>query len=156
SPALRAAVADDVRRYPTLAEHALGYLSRFDVSRSEAQQLLDVVKKAPLSPDVDVRLARFFADAIFSERMSEDIANIAILRITRESVDHGLGYAKGVWLLALHKHGKRDHRDTIARWATLERLADDSSDYILCTHISVSKSSLVSSSALCVTSERRT
>src|SRR5262249_26323184 len=46
SPVLRASVSQHICDYPTLAEHALAYLGRFDVERPEAQQLLDVVKKA--------------------------------------------------------------------------------------------------------------
>jgi len=124
-PCLRSVVASDVVESPTLADHALSYLARFDVTRAEAETLLRVVKGADVPPDVDIRLARFLCDAVFAEAVSEKIANMAVLRIEREEVDHGLGYAKGLWLLALHKHGKRAHRERLLKWASLEKLVDE-------------------------------
>jgi hypothetical protein len=125
SPFLRTAVVDDIANYPTLTEHALHYLARFNVSRSESERLISVVKHASLTPDVDIHLARFFSDAIFESSVSEDIAHMAVLRITRDSFSHGVGYAKGLWLLALHKHGKHEHRQTILQWASIARLLDE-------------------------------
>jgi hypothetical protein len=127
APALRGSIVPNLRgRFSSiLAGHALDYLAMFDVSRGEATSLLDFVKHNRPSIEPEIKLARFFGDAVFAETVSEEIANMAILRIEAEESDHGVGYAKGLWLLALHKHGRRVHRDRVRDWATLARLVDE-------------------------------
>jgi hypothetical protein len=127
APSLRTAVATHLggESSSALAAHALDYLMVFDVSTSETVELLSTAKRVHMPIESEIRLARFFGDAIFADGVSSDIANMAILRIYSEDAAQGVGYAKALWLLALHKHGKRRHREQIREWATLEKLVDE-------------------------------
>jgi len=84
NPSLRPLVAEHVESRPLLAERALSYLARFDVTADEARVLLGIAKRSDLSADVDIRLARFIGDAVFLDNVSEDIANMSVLRARRK------------------------------------------------------------------------
>jgi hypothetical protein len=125
SHSLRSVVSSHVQDRPALAQRALEYLAHFDVTQTELDNLLEIAKRGKVPADVDIRLARFFGDAIFEGSVSDAIANMAILRIQRDEVNFGSGYCKGLWLLTLHKFGKRRHRQPVLEWASVPKLVDE-------------------------------
>ncbi len=110
---------------PALMDHALDYLQRFLVTTAELEALLKLARRRAIEPEPQILIARFVGDARFEEDVSDTIATAAVKRVTAEDARHGAGYAKGLWLLALHKHGERQHRERIVEWATLPHLEDE-------------------------------
>jgi hypothetical protein len=120
---LRPHVIGDLVRTPEITEHALTYLRRFEVIQQELDGLLQFCRESLLGPEPEIHLARFMCEARFSFDASETVADFAVARIAAPDSRHGAGYAKALWLLVLHKHGKHRHRKQVG--ATLDKLEDE-------------------------------
>lgn len=103
----------------------LRYLLRFEVAQEELDALMEFCRGNLHGPEPEIHVARFMCEARFAFDASETVAAFAVSRIVVEDTRHGAGYAKALWLLALHKHGKRRHRKQITNWASVAQLEDE-------------------------------
>jgi len=115
---------EDLEQHPGVAPQALKYLRNFRVGQQELDALLSLCRRGA-DPELGIHVARFVGDARFESEASDKIANFAVYKVKANDERHGAGYEKGQWLLALHKHGKRRHRDRVLAWASAEKLEDE-------------------------------
>ncbi len=116
-------VLRDLETHPELTGVALEYLSKFQKVDSYLNRILRRWNTARL--EQKIHIARFLCDAAFSLQSSTQIAQFVVKKVQRPDDCPGSGYAKGLLLLALNKHGERKHRDRILSWGTPDTLVDE-------------------------------
>ena len=123
--AMKRRVVADLEKVPQLTPVVTEYMLQLD----NADQYLDGVMKSwnrnEGNPERLIHFARFFCDGAFSPELSKRIADFAVGRVVADDDRPGAGYARGLLLLALHKHGNREHRKKILKWASVDTLKDE-------------------------------
>jgi hypothetical protein len=108
-----------------LTKIAIDYLLRLETADAYRDQVLVLWNRHEENAERLIHVARFACDASFSPKMSKKVANSAVGRILADDDRPGAGYARGLLLLALNKLGKREHREKISEWASVETLKDE-------------------------------
>lgn len=111
SDAMQPMVFQDVLLTPSVARHAMRYLSSFELGEGTVTDLERVARTDNLDMAVAIELARCCADARFPKECSSRLAQMALEQIYRRTIETpGIGYVKGQWLLVLFKHGSFKQR----------------------------------------------
>ncbi len=111
SKVMRRFVFEDVRRSPEVAVKALDYLCSRDLSLDEIDGLEDCASIDNAGLEVQLAVARSFADGRFPAMYAGRIADIAGRHIFGgASEPTGIAYVQSVWLLALFKYGNHRQR----------------------------------------------
>jgi hypothetical protein len=123
--AMKRRVATDLQNVPQITDSIIGYVLQLQT----ADQYLDTVMKL-WNRDIEnteqlIHFARYLCDGSFSPGASKRIADFAVGRIIDDNPRPGAGYARGLLLLVIHKHGQRAHREKILRWASVDSLKDE-------------------------------
>lgn len=119
SETMRRFVVDDVQESPDVAVKALDYLCSLDISVDEAVGLAHCASMSDLELEVQLAVARAFADGRFPAAYAARIADIAGERSgSSRSETPGVGYVQSVWLLALFKYGNFKQRGNGLRRVT--------------------------------------
>ena len=121
---LRVRVLADLEHHPVVAPQALKYLRNFSTTQDELGALFRLCRRGAY-PELGIHIAKFISETRFAFDASETIADFATYKIKANDERHGVGHEKGHWLLALHKHGKRRHREQITKWGSVETLAEE-------------------------------
>jgi hypothetical protein len=124
-PAMKRRVRDDLRRVPVLTKIAIDYLLRLETADACLDQVLELWNRQEESAERLIHVARCLCDASLSPKLSKKIADSAVGRILADDDRPGAGYARGLLLLALNKHGNREHRKKVSQWASVETLKDE-------------------------------
>jgi hypothetical protein len=120
---MRRRVLKDIEAYPQLTGNAFSYLRQFHRLDSYLDGAFRLWDRANVEQKINI--ARFLCDGSFSLRACDRIAGFAVRKVKRIDDRPGSGYAKGLLLLALNKHGARRHRDQILAWASPDTLIDE-------------------------------
>lgn len=121
---LRSHVIGDIEAHPRVQRVAFAYLLNFDLEASELDALLDLYGDRRTSVETQIEVARFLGDARITSG-TDRLVNVAIGEIMAEDIRMGSGYARGLLLLCLNKHGGREHRERVRSFLTLDHLQDD-------------------------------
>jgi hypothetical protein len=122
-PNMRRRVLSDLETHPELTGVALEYLSKFQRVDAYLDRILRRWNGARM--EQKIHIARFLCDGSFSLKSSAQIAQFAVKKVQRPDDCPGSGYAKGLLLLALNKHGERKHRDKLLFNVSPETLVDE-------------------------------
>jgi hypothetical protein len=120
---MRRRVLRDLEMHQELTGVALEYLSKFQRVDAYLDRILRLWNKA--SMEQKIHIAHFLCDGSFSLQSSAQIAQFAVKKVQRPDNCPGSGYAKGLLLLALNKHGQRKHRDKVLSWGSPDTLVDE-------------------------------
>ncbi len=104
--------------------HALRYLRNCML---DATPIAELQRKYETSKYAGTRIeiARTIAEAPFSRSVDyRELAKWAIWQCKQTGTQPGDGYARGMLLLTVFKHGEQVHRDEIREWAAPSKLAD--------------------------------
>src|ERR1700736_3903697 len=118
-------VTADLEKSPQLTRFVIDYVLQLDTADEYLDHVLKLWTRRGDNPERLIHFARYLCDASFSSRVSERISDFAVGRVVGDDDRPGAGYARALLLLALHKHGKREHRQKIMRWASVETLKDE-------------------------------
>jgi hypothetical protein len=118
-------VVRDLHNAPDLTRWIIEYSLHLEKADEFLDEVLKLWNCKEGSTERLIHFARYLCDASFSPRSSERIADFTVGRIVQDDDRPGIGYARGLLLLALHKHGKRRHREMIVKWASVDTLKDE-------------------------------
>jgi hypothetical protein len=97
---------------PSVASAALKYLATFDLTHSEVIDLLEFSTTHNHDMSGAIGAVATVLDARIEPQFSSLVVEAAREVLYRDDVHEGIGYLKGQWLLALHKHGTQaDHQE---------------------------------------------
>lgn len=117
-------VASDLAAVPALGDAIASYLLHLGNCDAFFDAIMDCWARSSVTPEQRIHLARVLCDASFSLKSSARITNFVVEWIRRRDRRAGTGYARGLLLLALNKHGQRADRQKILNWASPEKLTD--------------------------------
>lgn len=116
---------EDLQKAPQLTRIVVDYLSQLDSADEYLDDVLRLWTREEGSTERLIHIARFACDASFSSDASKRIADFAVGRVIGEDDRPGAGYARGLLLLAIHKHGNREQREKVLSWASVANLKDE-------------------------------
>jgi hypothetical protein len=116
---------NDLQRVPQITETIIEYLLQSKNADEYVDAMMNLWNRGEASAERLIHIARFLCDAAFSPQASRRIANFAVGRVIDDDGRPGAGYARGLLLLAIHKHGLHDHRERILGWASVDTLKDE-------------------------------
>jgi hypothetical protein len=122
---MRRRVVKDLQRAPDLTGSIVDYMLHLEKADEYLDDVLKRWNRREESTERLIHFAKYLCDASFSLQTSKRIADFAVGRIAQDDDRPGAGYARGLLLLALHKHGRREHRERILKWATVDTLKDE-------------------------------
>lgn len=122
---MRRHIFEDLEQTPSVTSNALLYLRTFEVSEDEMKALFSRWKDPQTNVDRKIEIVKFLCDARFSFDASKHLSDFAVWKIKRKDNHPGDSYPKALLLLLLYKHGKRENRDKITSWASVENLEDE-------------------------------
>jgi|GEM_PF-1628007 len=118
-------VLTDLQSVPQLTDIVTEYLLQLASADEYLDDVLKLWNRQEGNTERLIHFARYLCDASFSPEASKQIADFAVGRVIDDDDRPGAGYARAVLLLALHKHGSRDHRQKILQWASVDTLKDE-------------------------------
>jgi hypothetical protein len=123
--AMKRRVLEDLQRNPPITDAIVEYLLQLENADEFLEEVLKLWNRTEANTERLIHIARFLCDASFSPERSKQIADFAVGRVIDDDDRPGSGYARGLLLLAVHKHGKIGHRQKILRWASVDTLKDE-------------------------------
>jgi hypothetical protein len=118
-------VVEDLQKAPQLTSTVVEYLLQLENADEYLDDVLRLWTREEGNAERLIQVARFVCDASFSSDASKRIADFAVGRVIGEDDRQGAGYARALLLLAVHKHGNREHREKIVAWASVDNLKDE-------------------------------
>lgn len=123
--AMKRRVAIDLKNLPQITESIIEYVLQLQTADQYLDPVMKLWSRGIENTEQLIHFARYLCDGSFSHQVSKQIADFAVGRVIDDDRRPGAGYARGLLLLVIHKHGQRAHREKILRWASVDSLKDE-------------------------------